>query len=155
LAFLLALVITTAISIFTPAMGTYDYFHFMPDPDVFTPGAYLGQLRDLPLVRDGSLRYLSLDTLAGIVTFPSFHAAAAVLYLWALWPVRWIGPFAAVTNVAMLVATPIGGGHYFIDIAGGIAVAVVAIMAAKWVAAWLLRPAAVAQAYTISSVPAR
>jgi PAP2 superfamily len=156
LAFVLALALTTAISIFTPAMGTYDYLHFMPDPDVFTPGAYLGQLRDLPLVRDGSLRHLSLDNLAGIVTFPSFHAAAAVLYLWALWPVRWIGPFATLTNIAMLIATPIGGGHYFIDIAGGIAVAVVAIMASKWIAARLTRPAAAAQAYALQSgVPAR
>jgi membrane-associated phospholipid phosphatase len=156
LAFLIALAITTAISIFTPAMGTYDYFRFMPQPDVFTPGAYLGQLRDLPAVRDGTLRHLSLDILSGIVTFPSFHAAAAVLYLWALWPVRWIGSFAAVTNVAMLIATPICGGHYFIDVAGGIAVAVTAILVAKWLTAWLTRPAAVAQPYDVQTgVPAR
>jgi hypothetical protein len=130
MAFAIALVTTTVISALVPAMGTYDLLKFMPDPEVFTPGAYLAQLHDLPLVRDGTLRHLSLENLAGIVTFPSFHAAAAALYLWAFWPVRWAGPAAAVANIAMLAATPIGGGHYLIDIIAGIAVAAGAIAAA-------------------------
>ena len=107
LAFALALIATTAVSTSTPAMGTYDWLHYLPNPDIFTPGAYLEQLRDLPLVRDGSLRHLELTKLAGIVTFPSFHSAAAVLYLWAFWPVRWMRPIAVVANVGMLVATPV------------------------------------------------
>ena len=56
-------------------------------------GAYLDQLRDLPPTRDGVLRHLELLGLGGIVTFPSFHAASAVLYVWALWPVRWFRPY--------------------------------------------------------------
>jgi membrane-associated phospholipid phosphatase len=134
MAFAIALVTTTIISALLPAMGTYDLLKFMPDPEVFTPGAYLAQLRDLPLVRDGTMRHLSFDSLAGIITFPSFHAAAAALYLWAFWPVRWVGPAAAVANIAMLVATPIGGGHYFVDVIAGIAVAVFAIAAATAIA---------------------
>ena len=67
-----------------------------PIPKSSRLSAYLEQLHDLPLVRDGSLRVLDFDKLTGIVTFPSFHAAAAVLYLWAFWPVRWIGPLALV-----------------------------------------------------------
>lgn len=140
LAFAIALVVTTAISAFTPAMGTYDFLHFMPDPNVFTPGAYLDQLKDLPIVRDGSLRHLELTKLTGIVTFPSFHAAAAVLYLWALWPVRWFRPIAMVANIAMLLATPLGGGHYFVDVVAGIAVATASITAAQWIAGLLTRP---------------
>jgi len=134
MAFAIALVTTTIISALLPAMGTYDLLKFMPDPEVFTPGAYLAQLHDLPLVRDGTMRHLSFDSLAGIITFPSFHAAAAALYLWAFWPVRWVGPAAAVANIAMLVATPIGGGHYFVDVIAGIAVAVFAIAAATAIA---------------------
>jgi PAP2 superfamily len=141
LAFAIALIATTVISAFVPAIGTYELLKFMPDPDVFTPGAYLDQLRDLPLVRDGSLRHLEFGMMAGIVTFPSFHAAAAVLFLWAFWPVRWVGPVAAAINIAMLLATPICGGHYFVDIFAGIATAVVAILAAKWISDWLTRPA--------------
>jgi len=132
--------VTAIISALVPAMGTYDLLHYMPDPKIFTPGAYLEQLHDLPMVRDGSLRHLSFSRLAGIITFPSFHAAAAVLYLWAFWPLRWIGPAALVVNVAMLLATPIGGGHYFVDVFAGIAIAVVAIVVAKWIASRLTAP---------------
>ena len=52
------------------------------------------------------------------MTFPSFHAASAVLYGWALWPVRWMRPIAVLANVAMFASTPIDGGHYFIDLLG-------------------------------------
>ena len=79
--------------------------------------------------------------LTGIVTFPSFHAATAALYLWAFWPVRWFRPVAVVANVGMLLATPLGGGHYFIDVFAGIAVAAAAIIAAQWIAGLLTRPA--------------
>jgi hypothetical protein len=140
LAFAIALVVTTVISAFMPAMGTYDFLHVTTDPNVFTPGAYLDQLKDLPMVRDGSLRHLELMKFTGIVTFPSFRAAAATLYLWALWPVRWSRPIAVVANVAMLLATPLGGGHYFVDVFAGIAIAAAAIMTAQWIAGLLARP---------------
>jgi hypothetical protein len=39
-------------------------------------------------------------------------------------------PIALLANGAMLAATPINGGHYFIDVAAGVAVAVVAIVLA-------------------------
>ena len=42
-------------------------------------------------------------------------------------------PIAIIANGAMMASTPIDGGHYFIDLAAGIAVAVLAIMAARWV----------------------
>lgn len=135
LAFAIALIVTTIVSIFVPAIGTYDVLNVHPDPNVFTPGGYLDQLHELPLVRDGSLRELSYRSLAGLITFPSFHAASAVLYIWAFWPVRWLGPTAAAINVVMLLGTPVVGGHYFIDIFAGIAVAIAAIAVAKQIAA--------------------
>lgn len=134
LAFAIALIATTIISAFVPAIGTYKLLHVRFDPDVFTPGGYLSQLHDLPLVRNGTLREMSFRSLAGLVTFPSFHAASAVLYLWALWPVRWLGPVAAVANVMMVLAAPVVGGHYFVDIFAGIAVAIGAIAAATCIA---------------------
>jgi membrane-associated phospholipid phosphatase len=140
LAFAIALMATTFVSTFVPAIGTYHLLNFLPDPSLFTPGGYLEQLRDLPLVRDGSLRHLHLTGLTGIVTFPSFHAAAAVLYLWAMWPVRWLGPAAAVINIAMLLATPIVGGHYFIDIIAGAAIAIASIAVAQRLAQSVLQP---------------
>ena len=131
-AFALALIVTTIVSALVPAIGVYQEIGL--DPATLAsldPRAYLDQVRDLAPVRDGTLRHLDLFGLAGIVTFPSFHATSAMLYAWALWPVRWIRPIAIVANVAMLASTPIDGGHYFIDLAAGIAIAVLAVMAAR------------------------
>ena len=130
-AFGAALIVTTVISALVPAIGVYQQINL--DPSVLhnlDPQAYLEQLRDLPPARTGVLRHLDLMGLAGIVTFPSFHAASAVLYLWALWPVKWARPIVLLANGAMLAATPIIGGHYFVDLFAGVAVAVIAIVAA-------------------------
>jgi hypothetical protein len=131
-AFGLALVVTTILSGFVPAIGVFQQIGL--DPASVTHlnlQPYLDQLRDLPPARDGSLRQLNLLGLGGIVTFPSFHAASAVLYAWALWPVRWMRPIVLFAFTAMLLATPINGGHYLIDVIAGSAIAVLAIVAAR------------------------
>ena len=66
----------------------------------------------MPLIRNGSMRALDLGAMTEIVTFPSFHAASAAIYLWALWPVKLLRPIAILANVAMIAATPAVGGHY-------------------------------------------
>jgi hypothetical protein len=134
LAFGLALIATTIISALVPAIGVYQQIGLDPAAlTSLTPQAYIDQLRDLAPVREGLLRHLDLFGLAGVVTFPSFHAASCLLYAWALWPVRWIRPIAIVANAAMLAATPIIGGHYFVDLIAGIAVAGLGIVAAGWI----------------------
>jgi hypothetical protein len=139
-AFGAALVVTTIISALVPAIGVYHQIGLDPSSlKNIDPRAYLDQLRDLPPTRDGSLRHLALLGLGGIVTFPSFHAASAVLYSWALWSVRWLRPVVVVVNGAMLAATPINGGHYFVDVIAGIAIAVAAIAVARQIGHRLVR----------------
>ncbi|MCK1395106.1 phosphatase PAP2 family protein [Bradyrhizobium sp. 1] len=133
LAMSLALAVTIAISAMVPAIGTYyglqlSAAHF---PEINTM-VYAGQLRDILALRDGSLHELRLFFLSGIVSFPSFHAASAVLYMWALWPVRGIGGIAAALNLLMIAATPVIGAHYLVDLAGGIAVAAASIWVTKF-----------------------
>jgi hypothetical protein len=139
LAFALALVVTTAISALVPALGAYGELGIKLDPAVFTSGAYESSMREMALIHNGTLRQLDIFHLVGIVTFPSFHACAAVLYLWAFWAVRWMRPIALLSNGAMLLATPIGGAHYIVDLFAGVAVAVLAIAAAKRPCAWMTR----------------
>jgi hypothetical protein len=128
----LTLIATVAISALVPAIGVYHFLGLTAaDHPNVNPVTYLDCARDLPLVRDGSLRHLELFKLAGLVTFPSFHAASAVLYGWALWPLRWVRPLVLIVNGAMLAATPIGGGHYFADVLAGVAITVLAIYAAR------------------------
>ena len=53
------------------------------------------------------------------------------------------------TNGLMLLATPIGGGHYFIDVFAGIGIAVLAIAAAKALGARLTRSAGAPRAAAV------
>jgi hypothetical protein len=140
LALALSLIVTTAISAIVPANGIYDAQMLTASDAPFRSPAYLMQLHDVPLIRDGSLRELDLMNLAGIVAFPSFHATSAVLFLWAMWSVWWLRPIAAATMGAMLFVTPFVGGHYFIDIIGGLVVAFGAIAAARWTGKRVLMP---------------
>ncbi len=131
-AFGIALSATAIISALVPAIGVYQQIGLDPGSlKNINPGAFLDQLRDLPPTREGVLRHLELLGLGGIVTFPSFHATSAVLFVWALWAVRWLRPLALLVNGAMLAATPLNGGHYFIDIIAGVAIAALAIVAAR------------------------
>ncbi|MBK3660279.1 phosphatase PAP2 family protein [Bradyrhizobium diazoefficiens] len=153
LAMSLALAITIAISALVPAIGTYyglqlPAAHF---PEINT-AVYAGQLRDILALRDGSLHELKLFMLSGIVSFPSFHAASAVLYMWALWPVRGIGGIVAALSLLMIAATPVIGAHYIVDVAGGIALAVASIWAAKAYLEWMGRASQVSAAPATSAV---
>jgi hypothetical protein len=130
-ALLLALIATTFITAFVPAIGVYGALGLAAaDFPNIVPQGYYDTLRDVPLLRDGSLRVLDLFQLAGVVTFPSFHAAA-VLYCWMLWPLRWFRFASLFCNGAMLAATPIGGGHFLADVIAGMAIATTAICASR------------------------
>ena len=131
LACTLTAVVTILVSALLPAIGTYQQYGIPADTPVFTASGYLVQVDEIPAVRDGSLRLLSFETLTGIVTFPSFHASAAVLAFWALWGVWWMRSFALIAYGGMLLATPLVGGHYFVDVFVGCGVAILAIMAAR------------------------
>jgi hypothetical protein len=154
LAFALALIATVVVSIFVPAIGVFYHLGLsVTDFPNINGGAYLAQLKDLPVVRDGSLRRLELFGLAGLVAFPSFHAASAALYAWAFWPVRAFRPVAIVSNAVMLAATPIDGGHYFIDLIAGIAVAALAIVAARLASRRLAERSAIERAVQDEAAP--
>jgi membrane-associated phospholipid phosphatase len=68
----------------------------------------------------------------GLISFPSYHAATALLYIWAAWrtPVlKWI---VLLLNIAMLLATPLHGSHYFVDVIAGAVVAFITIRITQW-----------------------
>jgi membrane-associated phospholipid phosphatase len=128
----IALVVTITISAFVPAIGTYYGLGLSSSdfPSLIT--VYDAQLRDLQALRAGSLRHLEMFHLSGIVSFPSFHAASAVLYIWAVWPVRCLGWIFLVLNMLMIASTPAIGAHYMVDVIAGIVVACGSIVAAGW-----------------------
>jgi hypothetical protein len=128
----LTAIVTALVSALLPAIGTYQQYGVSADTAILKASGYLVQVDEIPLVRDGALRVLSFETLNGIITFPSFHAAAAVLSLWALWGVWWMRPFAFIAYGGMLLATPLVGGHYFVDVLAGGGVAILAIAVGRF-----------------------
>lgn len=132
LAFMLAALVCIAISAVLPAEGVWGFYkltaHEYP--------AIIPATRELHLpifhgLRDGSMRMLTGMSSEGIITFPSFHAALGALFMVALWPVpvlRWI---SAGVNGLMIIATPVDGGHYFIDVFAGIGITILCLYAAR------------------------
>jgi membrane-associated phospholipid phosphatase len=124
--------ITLAITMFgfflAPAMGPYWYFHFTPAdfPDAINVMPW-EQPKLIEALRNGSREMV----FSGIVEFPSYHAASAILFAFAWSGVPVIGVFGIFLNVLMLVSTVPVGGHYIIDIYAGAAVALVSLSLAK------------------------
>ncbi|MET7244343.1 phosphatase PAP2 family protein [Methylobacterium sp. EM32] len=131
LAFVIAGVVTVVLSGLLPAVGTYAHLGLRPeDFSRLSPAAPYAHLADLTGLRDGTLRSITLDRMEGIITFPSFHTALGVLFIRYFWMsriTRWPG---IALNGMMIAATPIDGGHYFVDVGAGAVIAVLAIGAA-------------------------
>jgi membrane-associated phospholipid phosphatase len=78
-------------------------------------------------LRDGTGRTLDLTQLMGIVSFPSYHATLAALFVWCAGdlPRQRVGLSA--WAVLTIVATPVFGGHYLVEVLAGLALAPTAI----------------------------
>ena len=131
-AWLVTLSVTCLLFALFPGVGAYAYFGLaaadvpaMRDPTPWHQAALLAELRA------GTLHHIGFVDLDGIVTFPSFHAAAAVILAWGAWPVRAIRWPAILLNGAMLLSAVPIGGHYLIDIAAGCVIAVIGISIAR------------------------
>jgi len=125
----ISLVVTLAVFIFVPASGTYTFLNISPDEFAnLSPVVTTDQILRLDALRSGE--YTLVDEMAGFITFPSFHAALAILFMWGFYPIRLLRYGAIVLNLFIIAATPIQGAHYFIDLVGGTIVAVAAIYVA-------------------------
>jgi hypothetical protein len=131
LAFLFAAFTTIAMSALLPAQGAWLHHGIMAaDPAMLPVSSSSWPV--FHSLRDGSVRTLMAVGAQGIITFPSLHAALAVILIAAFWPVpkvRWYG-FAI--NAVMLMATPVDGSHYIVDVLAGIAIAALCLLAARW-----------------------
>lgn len=91
--------------------------------------------RDLVNLLEHGPGPISPTSAKGLVGFPSFHGALAMLVAWyarEIKVLRW--PVFAV-NAVVLIATPIQGGHHVFDLAGGLVVAFAAVAATERISA--------------------
>jgi membrane-associated phospholipid phosphatase len=154
LAFMISAIVTIVIAALVPAQGVWGFYKLSPAayPDI-VPATQEYHLPIFLGLRDGSFRQLMAMGSQGIVTFPSLHAALALIITVGMWPIpvlRWIG---LAINTLMLVSIPVDGGHYFIDVPAGLAIAVLAIVAARRIATYAHQPRAQGAASQIRLVP--
>lgn len=107
--------------------------------NLFDPGGYerlwppvaLQQAALIAGLRDGSWRVLDLGAMQGIITFPSYHATLAAIFVHAFRAIPRLAVPGALWAGLTIIATPICGGHYAVDVITGLALALVSIPLAK------------------------
>jgi hypothetical protein len=115
------LLLTTAVFCLYPTLG----------PCVGVPDFSDAYIQDLIGLRNGSLPSVDVMVLKGVIAFPSFHAVFAVLFTYAHRRSASF-PVVAAVNLVMLISIPSEGGHYLIDIAGGLIIGGLAIVAVRF-----------------------
>ncbi|WP_417618897.1 phosphatase PAP2 family protein [Parasphingorhabdus sp.] len=126
--FWLAALITMLLFLAMPAVGPLAYVWQGPIPYMPTSALYQAEL--LPLLRDNMLGAVDLGALQGLVCAPSFHTAAAVIYIAMAWQCGYLRWPLLVINGAMLLSTPVEGTHYLVDMIGGAMVGLFALCTA-------------------------
>lgn len=125
---IIALIITVILATLWPAVGGYVFYNVDP--------AQLGL--DVAAARKHELDYLALrsgelmefpDVMKGLITFPSFHATSAILLLWAAFALKHpaLRGFFIILNILMVISVLADGGHYLMDLIGGVLVALISI----------------------------
>ena len=118
------------ISGFMPAFTMYEYLPLGTVERADAVGeAYVHALQSL---RAGTFPLLDLAKAEGIVAFPSYHAALGLIFVRALWSVPWARWPTVALNALLIAATPLDGGHFLVDVLGGLAIALVMILALPW-----------------------
>jgi membrane-associated phospholipid phosphatase len=120
-AFGFCMVVATVTSSLFPAAGAFEYLQVPAELQARLPGASGDyHLAMFHVLRSASSYELNPFRLQGLVTFPSFHTAMALmtaaawrddrLLCWPMW--LW--------NGAVIFSTVPIGGHYVVDLAGGL-----------------------------------
>jgi hypothetical protein len=136
-AFSFCMVVATLCSVLMPAVGPFEFLAMPADYRAQLPdGSGVYHLKALHELRGATQFTLDPFKLQGLVTFPSFHAAMAVMTM-AAWRddrrMRW--PMVAWNGLVLVSTIPIGG-HYLVDIPAGIAVwLVIFTLGPRWATA--------------------
>ena len=140
--------ITALIAPLIPAEAMYLHFHI--DPASFPnaqPAAALLHAPEFIAMRNHTTDVLLYPGM-GLVTFPSFHAAMAVILIYASIPMPLMRLWALPVNFGMILATPFHGGHYMIDVVAGLVIAFFAV----WCAETILPPRSQASGVFLSQL---
>jgi membrane-associated phospholipid phosphatase len=120
-----------AVATLLPAEGAF-LFH-APDRSLTplaAPDNGIWHLSDFRAIRAGAMRTLDPGSMQGIVTFPSYHTAMALIFARALRGTPFALPAALLAGL-VIVSTLAIGGHYLVDVAAGAAITAVLMLAVR------------------------
>jgi hypothetical protein len=110
---------------FVPSFGAFSvYPPAAAHMDLALNSAYAQEL--VRLLHEGP-GLISPRDAKGLIGFPSYHAVLALLVCWYLRDVKLLRWPVLTLNLAVLLATPIQGGHHFIDVFAAFPVAALSI----------------------------
>lgn len=128
---IVASLLTVAMFAFLPADGPFSFYGYDPSPD---QAHYLEHFRG---IRNGEMRSIALAGAAGLVTFPSFHTAEALLMALAFRRRRVLFLLFGSLNLLVALSTMTTGWHYFADVAAGLIVGGVSFAAVQLGSPWI------------------
>jgi hypothetical protein len=123
--FWVAVVITLSLFPLFPAAGPFSRLWRGSVP--YMPLSALYQDQVIQALRQHAIQTIDLGELHGLVCAPSFHAASAVIYIATSLRVKGLRWPLITLNVLMVLATPIEGTHYLVDLLAGGVVAGIAL----------------------------
>jgi hypothetical protein len=116
--------ISIAVWTVAPSFGAFSVYPATDHIAVALDGRYA---KDLVALLAHGPGHISPGGAKGLIGFPSYHAALALIVTWharKLPVIRWV---TLALNAVVLVATPIQGGHHVIDVVAGVGVAALAV----------------------------
>jgi PAP2 superfamily len=112
--------IATTIASFFPARAAWA---MLADPDLllrFKATSGMSHIAPLLALRGDAPVHIVMEKLIGLATFPSYHTCLALIIMISSRGYKYVWPIGLIFGVSIIAATPVYGGHYFIDlIAGG------------------------------------
>ncbi len=125
MAFFCALLLVLIAFALWPAAGPFAHYGLEPSA---VQQRYLEHLHGF---RHGASTVISWRAAEGLVTFPSFHTAAALLLTSAWRGNRGLFVTAALWNLTVIASTMTTGWHYLVDVLGGVVLAALSVAVSR------------------------
>lgn len=124
--FYFCLMVAIAVFAIVPAACAPAHLGFVPTIDMTRA---IAQIQGF---HDGSLSLVAMDDLDGLISFPSFHVAGALIFTWAFrYRLRIFVP-VLLLNVATIASTFMSGEHYVVDVLAALPLFALSAAAFRW-----------------------
>ena len=130
----LALSFVALVALALPAVGAYEQYDVAHAGLKHTFGISEQVKTSISWLRAGAHGVYGVEDVP-LITFPSYHACCAVLFIWAMWGTRGVRWAGLILNITMLAAIPTHGCHYLVDILLGMVIAALAIVFSQTIVA--------------------